>query len=576
MAQEDVSVRELVARIKRGEIRLPEMQRQYVWRKTQVRDLLDSLYRGYPSGTILTWKTVEDVVTRDFSIAQKPSEQQHFQLLLDGQQRLTSLSAILRGEPVQVRGLKRPIDILFNLNHPDNLEEVTEVFENAEDDVDDADPDESTADASEDDLLKRFDRMAFVVHSNKLASKRHWVSVTEFFKESNNTPFLKKAGVKSFDDPLHNVYDERLKRLRAIENYEYRVHILDHDKSHEEATEIFVRVNSLGAKLRSSDLALAQITAKWKNSLQIFQNFEQECAKAIDLGNLGLAIQIRNLVAFASGQARFKAVGGLPKEQLEEAWGDAKKGMRFALNFLHSNAGVDSLALLSSPFIAVTLAAYGHSKKYQLSPDENDRLRHWVLAASAKGRYSKGSSETLLDQDLAAVRRGQGIDGLLQNLRTQVGRLDVQPEDLENRSIRSAYFKTMFMAFREDGAGDWRDQLIISLKHSGAQHRLQFHHIFPQAVLRKKNLPKEKINDICNLVFISGSTNRRISDKEPSVYLPEVVEKNGEDALVKQCIPTNPALWRVDAYDMFLDERRDLIADRLDRFLGREGDGGNE
>ena len=386
MAQQDVSVRELVARIERGEIRLPEMQRQYVWRKTQVRDLLDSLYRGYPSGTILTWETVEDVVTRDFSIAQKPSEQRRFQLLLDGQQRLTSLSAILRGEPVHVRGLKRPIDILFNLNHPDNLEEVTEVFENAEDDIsenaeddvdddDKADPDESTADASEDELLKRFDRMAFVVHFNKLAAERHWVSVTRVFRESSDAPFLKEAGVEKFDDPRYALYTGRLKRLRAIKDYSYRVHILDHDKSHEEATEIFVRVNSLGAKLRSSDLALAQITAKWQNSLQIFQSFERECAAAVDLGNLGMAIQIRNLVAFASGQSRFRVVGGLPRERLEEAWVDAKKGMLFALNFLRSNVGVDSLALLSSPFIAVTLAAYGHSKKYQLSPDENDRLR---------------------------------------------------------------------------------------------------------------------------------------------------------------------------------------------------------
>ena len=93
MAHQDVPTKELVARIERGEIRLPEMQRQYVWQSTRVRDLLDSLYRGYPSGTILTWETDEGVATRDFAIDQEKTEATRFQLLLDGQQRLTSLSA---------------------------------------------------------------------------------------------------------------------------------------------------------------------------------------------------------------------------------------------------------------------------------------------------------------------------------------------------------------------------------------------------------------------------------------------------------------------------------------------------
>ncbi len=571
MGQQDLSIDELVKKIERGDIRLPEMQRQYVWQQTRVRDLLDSLYREYPSGTILTWETDEGVATRDFAVGQEESAQQNFQLLLDGQQRLTSLSAILRGEPVHVRGRKRPIDILFNLEHPENLEEITEVFEDveAEDDTD-ADPDESTTDASEDEILKRFDRMAFVVHTNKLANLPHWVSVTKVFKETSDTPFLKEAGVTTMDDPRYDKYTARLKRLRDIKDYSYRVHILDRDKSYEEVTEIFVRVNSLGAKLRSSDLALAQITAKWRDSLKIFQEFEQECSK-LEF-DLELAIHLKNLVAFATGQSRFKTVGGLTKERLETSWEDAKKGMRFALNFLRSNVGIDSPALLSSPFLTITLANYGHAKDYQLGPDEEQQLRYWVLTANAKARYSRGSSETFLDQDLAAIRRSNDTADLIQMLKTQVGRLDVLPADIENRNSRSAYFKTMFMAFRKDDARDWRDQLIISLKHSGAQHSLQFHHVFLQAVLKKLDFPTQKVNDICNLSFVSGRTNRRINDKEPAIYLPSVVEKNGIDELAKQCIPSDSALWTVDAYDQFLSKRRELIAERLNQFLGHEAE----
>ena len=119
MPKVDTSVASLVGQVKSGELRLPEMQRRYVWPATRVRDLLDSLYRGYPSGTILVWETDREMPSRDLAVAQASSPFQGHKLLLDGQQRLTSLSAILNGEHVTVRGRKKPIDILFNLDHPD-------------------------------------------------------------------------------------------------------------------------------------------------------------------------------------------------------------------------------------------------------------------------------------------------------------------------------------------------------------------------------------------------------------------------------------------------------------------------
>lgn len=564
MGQQDLKIHELVAKIERGDIRLPEMQRRYVWQKTRVRDLLDSLYRGYPSGTILTWETDEGVATRDFAVEQA-TDVKTFQLLLDGQQRLSSLAAIILGKPLHVGGRVRPIDILFNLDHPDELEFITEVNEDDDTDGDDTE-DAEVVDASEDDLLARFSKMAFVVYTKKLAALPQWVSVTEVFKEPSDKPFLKVAGVTDMNDPRYDKYTDRLKQLRGIKDYQYRVHILDRDKSYEEVTEIFVRVNSLGAKLRSSDLALAQITAKWRDSLKIFQAFEDDCKK---VGfDLGLGIHLKTLVSFITGQSRFRAVSNLSKERLEQGWEDAKKGMDFALNFLRSNVKIDSPALLSSPFLIITLAYFGHARNYHLSPQEAAQLRYWALVANAKARYSRGSSETFLDQDIAAIKKDTGIPGLLQLLKTQVGRLDVQAADLENRNSRSAYFKTMFLAFRDGEARDWRDQLVISLKHSGSTHTLQFHHIFPQAVLKKLSTNPNKINDICNMAFIGGGTNRKISDKEPSDYLPEIVAKLGASALDTQSIPTDPQFWQVNRYDEFLAQRRERVAARLNDFLG--------
>ncbi|AJD49063.1 hypothetical protein S7S_13255 [Isoalcanivorax pacificus W11-5] len=569
MAKAEASVEELVSMIERGELRLPEMQRQYVWRSTRVRDLLDSLYRGYPSGAILLWETDEAVPLQDFAVSQSTNPYQSTRLLLDGQQRLTSLSAVIRGEPVSVRGRRRPIDLLFNLEHPDQLAVVTEVEENG-DDEDDVDDDSELigdeTDSTEDELLKRFNKMTFVVATRKLEQLPHWVKVSEVFKTDNDAPFLKRAGISGFDDPRYEKYSQRLARLRGIRKYVYRMDVLERTLSYDEVTEIFVRVNSLGAKLRSSDLALAQITAKWRHSLQTFQDFQKACAKTgfdLDLG-----LHLKNLMAFATGQSRFQIVGSLSVEKLKKAWKEACEGMEFALNFLRSNLGIDSPALLSSPFLLVVLAYFGHSRNYALSNDEARQLRYWALMANAKGRFSRGSSETILDQDLASIRQGGAVSELIDRLRLQFGRLDITAEELEGRNQRSALFKTMFLAFRAAGAKDWRSHLAIALDHSGAQHRLQFHHIFPKAVLKTSFFTAREADDIANLAFIGGKTNRAISDKVPAVYLPPLVDQLGEPAFAAQCIPVEASLLEVESYKAFLLERRKRIATALNTFVG--------
>ncbi len=565
MAEQDIEISELVAKIERNELRLPEMQRQYVWRKTRVRDLLDSLYRGYPSGTILTWETDDDVTTREFAVGQA-GRTNSFQLLLDGQQRLTSLSALLRGEPVNVRGVSRPIDILFNLEHPDKMEVITEVTES--DSPDEDIRGEDVVDASEDELLRRINRMTFVVESRNIASQPHWVSVSQVFSDPNDRLFLQRAGVMSMDDPRYDKYSQRLQKLRAIGKYKYRVNVLGREKSYEEVTEIFVRVNSLGAKLRSSDLALAQITAKWRDSLRIFQDYESECKERGF--ELDLSIFLKGLMTFATGQSRFNALSNLSRNQLEGSWVKAKRGMDFAIDMLRSNISIESDVLLSSPSLLIVLAYFGHSRDYDISPDEARHLRYWILLTNAKARYSRGSSETFLDQDLSAISQSPSVVQLLHLLRGQIGSLHIEPTDLENRNSRSAYFKTMFLAFRDSNARDWRDPLIISLRHTSQGHALQSHHLFPRSLLRERGRPLTQINDICNLAFISGRTNRWLSNREPGMYLPEIIRELGPEALSSQCIPLEPELWRMENYETFLERRRMLVTNRLNEYIDHD------
>ncbi|NDF42811.1 MAG: DUF262 domain-containing protein, partial [Actinobacteria bacterium] len=215
-----MTVSELVSDIERGKIQKPEMQREYVWKAPRVRDLLDSLYRGYPSGTILLWETDEEVPLQDFSVSQQSNPYKSTRLLLDGQQRLTSLSSVIRGEPISVRGRKKPIDILFNLDHPDQLTGATDIDEDDDQDDDEEDNEREAisdeTDSSEDELQQRFDKKTFVVATRKLEQLPQWVRVTDVFKAQNDAAFLTRAGIKDFSDPRFDKYSQRLARLRGI------------------------------------------------------------------------------------------------------------------------------------------------------------------------------------------------------------------------------------------------------------------------------------------------------------------------------------------------------------------------
>jgi hypothetical protein len=556
MAKAEYTIQSLVGMVERGDLRLPEMQREYVWRATRVRDLLDSLYRGYPSGVILAWESDEDVATTDFAVATQSKGSLRSLLLLDGQQRLTSLSAVLRGLPVTVRGRKKPVEILFNLDHPDDLNYVTEVYEDSDEDLENEDEQEL-------DIQERFKRMTFVVASSALKAHKNWVNVSDIFKLSDSE-ILKSSGLSGWDDPRYQRYADRLKAVRAIADYQYRMDILERTKSYEEVTEIFVRVNSLGAKLRGSDLALAQITARWRGSLEIFREFQE---KVDGLGfQLDLGIYVRTLVSLITSQSKFAVINGIKFDQLQAGWARTQKALEHAVNYAKNNLDIDSQTLLSSPLLLIATAYWADKLNYEISAEESKNFRRWILTANAKGRYSRGSSETLLDQDLASLRDGGDASTLIQRLTQQFGRLEFIPEDLVGRNSRSGVFKTMFLTFRSADARDWKTNLKIGINHAGKADAIEYHHVFPKAYLRKHvpNIGANMVDDIANLAFIGSETNKIIGDKSPSNYKREF----SEEVLARQLVHLPDGLDTSENFELFLTKRRSLIADNLNEFIG--------
>lgn len=554
--------------IKNGELQLPEMQRRYVWTATRVRDLLDSLYRGYPSGTILVWETERKMPIQELAITSSDNPFRGHKMLLDGQQRLTSLSAVLRGEPVTVSGKEKRIEILFNLAHPDGPPiEVIEVEE------DTADADRNAEEGGDEDnspnVVERLKSRTFVVSSPALLNDPHWVQVSDIFKGDKTDTQILSLLVSSFGDPLFDKYSKRLQAVRKIRDYPYVMHVLDKKLSYEEVAEIFVRVNSLGMKLRGSDLALAQITSRWPGSLKMFEAFQEECEER--WSSLDLGLLVRTLVVFATHQSRFKTVGSFPLQKLKDGWGRAKEGIQFAINFLRANAGIEDLSLLSSPLLLIIPGFYAWKRGYQLTPEDEKGLRQWVFIANARGHFG-GASESTLDADLKTISKGGTTDDLLNSLKLEFGRLEITPEDFVGRNKRSALFGMVYLALKARGAKDWRTGLGLSLTHQGNVHIIELHHIFPKALLRQAGYKTAEINEIANMALVSGGTNRKIAKTPAEEYLKGILDKRDKDSLEARCIPLDQQLWKLEAYPQFLEYRRATLAKLVNDFVTGGGD----
>jgi hypothetical protein len=274
-------------------------------------------------------------------------------------------------------------------------------------------------------------------------------------------------------------------------------------------------------------------------------------------------------VAHATNQGKFDYVNSIDQDRLEESWGKTKKSLSYAVDFTRSELGIVSSQLLSSPLILTSLAYWISSRNYRVGHEEQALIRRWGLLVNAKGRYGRGSSQEYLNQDLAVIRDGGGPTELMERLRQQAGRLEIEPSDLIARNARSGLFKNMYLVFAATGARDWDSQLPISPNHLGKANRLQFHHIFPRKFLatERPDLRKTEIDDIANLAFIAGATNQSISAKAPKDYLYDVLKKSGEKALENQCVPTDSELWVPSRYEDFLAERRKMIASRMMEFI---------
>lgn len=547
------SIKSLIDQFMGGDIQLPEIQRDYVWSREKVCALVDSIYKGYPSGSILLWRTDMAGATRPAAATDADDTIAPSHLLLDGQQRLTSLAAVMKGTPVsmKVRGsvVEAPIEIYFNMDHPDAAPEP--------DDTDDDDPDYAGGDSR-----------IFQLRNRKVEADRRWIPVTSVFKRGPGKALLENE-VRG-DDPDFPRYLDRLTTLYGkAEAYMYPVQTLGREVPDGQVADIFVRLNLQGTKLRKADLALAQVTSRWKGAMGLFSAMADECRrKKFDLDERFL---IKCLVSVSTGQNKFKNVGRIPVADLKADWERTKRGLRFAIDFFKKNARIETSDVLPSPYLLIPVAYLAVRNGYRLPEGTERRLLRWVYAALMWGRYS-GSTETKLDEDLLAIRgSADPLGDMVEKVRGQSGRIEVQPRDLKGKTKQSPLFSMMYVLARRANARDWGSGLILSID-SDRDFKDMHGQIFPSVAIKPAiekgggRDARRAASDVANTAFFSrhaAGTRRRTPDK----YLPGIVGRIGAEALEAQCIPADPALWTVDRYEEFMAARREALASGINGLL---------
>ena len=509
----------------------------------------------------MVWATEDSINDRSLAVQATEAKTTQKQLLLDWQQRITSLSAIINWVPVMVKNRKRPIDILFNLDHPTwPLLEVSEVDEN---DIIEEFEELEDEESSDVDIQEELKKRTFVVATKTLKNNPSRISVSDVFTKTEKE-LLKAKGINS-DDDARDFYSQRIQKLKWIENYQYVMQVLDNSMSYEEVTEIFVRVNSLGIKLRWSDLALAQITSKWKWFMNEIEKFSKEFWDDTDY-IIDSNITIRLLIILITKQSRFKTVWKISLDTLREKRPIAMNWLKFVVDFLRNNGQINDLAYLSSPFLLLPIAVYVINNNETLSNEDEKKLLKRFFLANMRWHYSMGSSESILDADLSILFKTNNIDDLLVQLKQHVKTFDVDSEDVAYKSIRSPLFSTLYFALKADWVKDRKTWLSLSDKNISKSHRIQFHHIFPKTLISKIHDQRE-VNEIANLAFIWWKTNNSINNKEPIVYFEDIIKKRWIEALTSQLIPAEQDLWKLDNYKLFLEERRKNIAEKINKFI---------
>ena len=521
-----MKVSTILDHIESGNMALPEFQRGYVWNRGQVRDLMDSMYRKHPVGSLLVWVTETESTTRRGDAPLPPGT---VRLILDGQQRMTSLYGIVRGKPPAFfEGDQNTFSgLYFNI--------ATEAFE--------------------------------FYGPVRMRDNPRWISVTELIQKGI-APFTISLSQKPDLAPDINEYINRMNAVANIPDIDLHIdEVTGADKDIDVVVDIFNKVNSRGTRLSKGDLALAKVCAEWPEARSEMNKRLGKWRRAAFHFKLDWLLRCVNTIA--TGEARFDALADVSPARVSEGLHKAEKSIDSLLNLISSRLGLDHDRVLGSKYAFPLMVRYLDQRGGRIEdPGERGRLLFWYIHTLLWGRYSS-STEAVLNQDLEAIEDvGGGLNRLVELLRRNRRDLNLDPSDFVGWSVSARFYPMLYMLTRVRGSRDWETDSELSGHMLGRSSTLQLHHIFPKSLLYEHNPPyaMQEVNQIANLTFLTQETNLKVSNQDPARYLVRYAREN-PGVLESHWIPMDPELWRLEKYPEFLEERRKLLATAANRFL---------
>ncbi len=565
----DYDLTGLLNGIEMGDIGLPDIQRPFVWKNTRVRDLFDSMYKGFPVGLLLFWENNNTSGIKDIGIGKK----QHVPhlLIIDGQQRLTSLYAVFKGKKVKNQYYKEyNIEIAFNPR------------------------------------LEKFEVTDATIRKNP-----EWIAnISELWATGKAVfsvikDYLKKIREKTeIDEEEEDRIAHNLDRLFDVQKYPFTALEISSIVDEENVSDIFVRINSEGVQLNQADFILTLMSVYWDEGRAALEEFSRLSYIPVKQGDQPSPFNhlicpspdnlLRVAIALGFFRSRLRSVYQVlrGKDLQTNEYSDELRDSQFLILkdaqekvtnlsnwhlFISCLVGIgfrNGSLISSKNNLMYTYAFYLIGKyKYHVSqPALEKMIGRWFYFVTLTGRYTS-SPEFEMEKDLVRLKEINDADVFAAFLEQQIAERITPdywtitlPSLLETSSAQNA----MFMAYiatliRLNSPVLYSYKKVIDLFEPGVnpvKKPVELHHLFPRAYLEKQGIKDLKlINQVGNYAYIEWPQNVSISDSPPEAYVPKMKEiiPDSDWGLMQQmhALPEN---WHLMDYREFLKTRRFLIA----------------
>ena len=545
----NIKVTDLVERFDSGEIRLPLMQRDYVWKPRKVTALLDSLYRAWPIGSFYVWRALEEEHPSKVRVGMPPKRRLDgfAGFLLDGQQRLTSLSLAIQGESEAELHQRAFFDLENELFYLGQMKRtITKRIEAA------------------DPLIVPLSIIVTLIRGSDSD-----VQAIEYIMQD-----LREQGKLGTGAAKEVEYRRRLQRVAAMLSRDALCEEFT-DEHEEHAFELFSRLNKGGTSLSTGDVAAARLaSAATKKIVAPMRSVVAER----EMRSLGInfVFLLRTLVTVHRGNCSFSK---LPRNwaddtgEIEASWHRTERALRDTVKFVRTEMGWTTRRWLPSTMALIPVVYFfAKSGSFKLRVSDASLVKRYLLIAGLRSLF-RGSGETVVNTYVNAIRKaGENRTTPAKALfdRIPKNRLyKIKKDDVRATSGLYSSLMQIYLAYLcGKNACSWpsgrplKDVLHENLNNDP----LSVHHIFPKKLMQDRDdLPLERLNSVANYAILSQADNAELSDRDPFDVWKSLKGNQREWAAVQMCFTAREDLLR--AYDEFIEFRAEKLAEQLNVFL---------